>query len=80
MHSNGDEMPEVIPVRDLKTYLEPEQVERLIDAATNLRDRLLKSRAYRFTRVSPNDPRAAAASPDWICEARYRFFQQSFHR
>jgi len=34
-------MPEVTPIRDLKGYLEPEQVEKLIGAATNPRDRLL---------------------------------------
>jgi integrase len=34
-------MPEVTPIRDLKGYLEPEQVERVIAAATNLRDALL---------------------------------------
>lgn len=34
-------MPEVTPIRDLKGYLEPEQVERLIEAAINPRDRLL---------------------------------------
>ena len=34
-------MPEVTPIRDLKGYLEPEQVERLIAVATNPRDRLL---------------------------------------
>lgn len=34
-------MPEVTPIRDLKGYLEPEQVERLIAAATNPRDVLL---------------------------------------
>jgi len=32
-------MPEVTPIRDLKGYLEPEQVERLIAAATNPRDK-----------------------------------------
>ncbi|MBM4447388.1 MAG: phage integrase family protein [Chloroflexi bacterium] len=31
----------VSPIRDLKAYLELEQVERLIAAATNLRDKLL---------------------------------------
>ena len=34
-------MTQVTPIRDLKGYLEPEQVERLIDTATNPRDRLL---------------------------------------
>ena len=34
-------MAQVTPIRDLKGYLEPEQVERLIAAATNLRDALL---------------------------------------
>jgi len=34
-------MTQVTPIRDLKGYLEPEQVERLIDAATNPRDKLL---------------------------------------
>jgi integrase len=34
-------MPEVTPIRDLKGYLEPEQVEKLMAVATNLRDRLL---------------------------------------
>ncbi len=32
---------QVTPIRDLKGYLEPEQVERLIAAARNLRDKLL---------------------------------------
>jgi integrase len=31
----------VTPIRDLQGYLKPEQVERLIDAAPNLRDKLL---------------------------------------
>ena len=34
-------MPEVTPIRDLKGYLEPEQVERLIAPPTKLRDVLL---------------------------------------
>jgi len=34
-------MPEVTPIRDLKGYLELEQVERLIAIATKLRDKLL---------------------------------------
>ncbi len=34
-------MPQITPIRDLKAYLEPEKVQRLIDVATNLRDRLL---------------------------------------
>ena len=34
-------MTQVTPIRDLKAYLEPKQVERLIAAATNLRDALL---------------------------------------
>lgn len=34
-------MPEVTPIRDLKAYLEPKEVERLIEVATNPRDRLL---------------------------------------
>jgi len=34
-------MTQVTPIRDLKGYLEPEQVEKLIAAATNLRDALL---------------------------------------
>ena len=34
-------MTQVTPIRDLKGYLEPEQVERLITAARNLRDKLL---------------------------------------
>jgi integrase/recombinase XerD len=34
-------MTEVSPIRDLKGYLEPEQVESLIEAAANLRDKLL---------------------------------------
>ena len=34
-------MTQVTPIRDLKGYLEPEQVERLIAAATNRRDALL---------------------------------------
>jgi len=32
-------MPEVTPIRDLRAYLEPQQVERLIAVATNLRDK-----------------------------------------
>ncbi len=34
-------MAQVTPIRDLKGYLEPEQVERLISVATNPRDALL---------------------------------------
>lgn len=34
-------MTQVTPIRDLKGYLEPEQVERLIAAASNIRDALL---------------------------------------
>jgi len=34
-------MTQVTPIRDLKGYLEPEQVEKLIAAATNCRDALL---------------------------------------
>jgi len=34
-------MPKVTPIRDLKGYLELEQVERLIAIATNLRNKLL---------------------------------------
>lgn len=34
-------MPLVTPIRDLKAYLDPEQVERVIAAATNIRDSLL---------------------------------------
>jgi len=34
-------MTQVTSIRDLKGYLEPEQVERLITAATNSRDALL---------------------------------------
>ena len=34
-------MPEVTPIRDLKAYLGSEQVEELIDVATNPRDKLL---------------------------------------
>jgi len=34
-------MPLVTPIRELKAYLEPEQVERIIAAATNIRDALL---------------------------------------
>jgi integrase len=34
-------MTQVTPIRDLKGYLEPEQVERLIAATTNPRDALL---------------------------------------
>jgi integrase len=34
-------MTQVTPIRDLKGYLEPEQVERLIGVATNPRDALL---------------------------------------
>ncbi len=34
-------MPEVTPIKDLKGYLEPEQVEKLIAVATNPRDALL---------------------------------------
>ncbi len=31
----------ITPIRDLKAYLEPEQVEKVIAVATNLRDKLL---------------------------------------
>ena len=34
-------MTQVTPIRDLKGYLEPEQVERLMEVAANPRDRLL---------------------------------------
>ena len=34
-------MTQVTPIRDLKGYLEPEQVERLMGVATNPRDKLL---------------------------------------
>ncbi len=34
-------MPGITPIKDLKGYLEPEQVERLIVVATNPRDALL---------------------------------------
>jgi len=34
-------MTQVTPIRDLKGYLEPEQVEKLMAAASNLRDALL---------------------------------------
>lgn len=34
-------MAQVTPIRDLKGYLEPDQVERLVAAASNLRDVLL---------------------------------------
>ena len=34
-------MAQVTPIRDLKAYLEPDQVDRLIAAATNIRDALL---------------------------------------
>ena len=34
-------MVQVTPIQNLKGYLEPEQVERLIAAATNPRDALL---------------------------------------
>ena len=34
-------MTQVTPIRDLKGYLEPAQVEKLIAAAANLRDALL---------------------------------------
>ncbi|GAJ23793.1 unnamed protein product, partial [marine sediment metagenome] len=34
-------MPGITPIKDLKGYLEPEQVERLIAAAANPRDALL---------------------------------------
>ena len=33
--------PDVTPIRDLKAYLEPEEVQRLIGGANNLRDALL---------------------------------------
>ena len=39
-------MTGVTPIRDLKAYLEPEQVERLVDTATNLRDKLLDSNKF----------------------------------
>ena len=34
-------MPEVTPIRDLRGYLEPAEVERLMEVAINPRDRLL---------------------------------------
>ncbi len=34
-------MPEVTPIRDLRAYLEPQQVEKLMAATTNPRDALL---------------------------------------
>jgi len=34
-------MTQVTPIRDLKAYLDPEQIGRLTDTATNLRDKLL---------------------------------------
>lgn len=34
-------MAQVTPIRDLKAYLSPQEVERLMATATNLRDRLL---------------------------------------
>jgi len=34
-------MTQITPIRDLKAYLSPKQVERLIAVATNLRDVLL---------------------------------------
>ena len=34
-------MTQVTPIRDLKGYLEPAEVEQLMEVATNLRDRLL---------------------------------------
>ena len=40
-------MTQVTPIRDLKGYLEPEQVERLIAVATNPRDALLVRVAWR---------------------------------
>ncbi len=40
-------MTQVTPIRDLKGYLEPEQVERLIAVATNPRDALLVRIAWR---------------------------------
>ena len=46
-------MMQVTPIRDLKAYLEPEQVERLIAVASNLRDKLLVRILWRTgTRVS----------------------------
>ncbi len=43
----------ITPIRDLKAYLEPEQVERLIAVATNLRDKLLMRLPWRTgSRVS----------------------------
>jgi len=43
----------ITPIRDLKAYLSPEQVERLITVATNPRDKLLVRIAWRTgTRVS----------------------------
>jgi integrase/recombinase XerC len=40
-------MTQVTPIRDLKGYLEPEQVEKLIAVATNPRDALLVRVAWR---------------------------------
>lgn len=40
-------MTQVTPIRDLKGYLETEQVERLIAVATNLRDKLLVRTPWR---------------------------------
>jgi integrase/recombinase XerD len=34
-------MPKFVPMSDLKGYLEPEQVKRIIECATNLRDKAL---------------------------------------
>ena len=34
-------MPGITPIKDLKAYLDPPQVERLMEVATNRRDRLL---------------------------------------
>jgi integrase/recombinase XerD len=34
-------LSQVTPIKDLRGYLEPEEIERLIEAATNPRDRLL---------------------------------------
>lgn len=40
-------MHEVTPIRDLKAYLEPEQVKQLVVAATNLRDRVMVRMLWR---------------------------------
>ena len=42
-------MTGITPIKDLRDYLEPEEVDRLMDVASNCRDKLLYMR-YNGTR------------------------------